>query len=90
MARGSDGHDSYRFNPWRAPGHSPILDSCGQAGGTLWQWRGGAADAVFTNTSIARMGELGSHVLPYAPSGTKWIAGESAEVGWGIRYNHGV
>lgn len=89
MAVGSDGHDSYRYNPWRAPGAAPVVDSCGQAGGTLWKYRGGGADAVFTNTSIAKMGQHGSKVLPYAPSGTKWMAGSSVEVGWAIRYNHG-
>lgn len=25
--------DSYRFNPWRAPGSAPVVDPCGQAGG---------------------------------------------------------
>jgi hypothetical protein len=28
-------------------------------------------------------------VLPYAPAGTKWMAGSSVEVGWAITYNHG-
>ena len=55
----------------------------------MWKYRGGGADAVFTNTSIAKMGQHGSKVLPYAPSGTKWMAGSSVEVGWAIRYNHG-
>lgn len=27
--------DSYRFNPWRAPGHAPVVDACGMAGGKL-------------------------------------------------------
>jgi len=25
--------DSYRYNPWRAPGSAPVVDPCGQAGG---------------------------------------------------------
>ena len=25
--------DSYRYNPWRAPGRAPVVDACGQAGG---------------------------------------------------------
>merc|ERR1719191_2067803 len=25
--------DSYRYNPWRAPGFAPVVDPCGQAGG---------------------------------------------------------
>ena len=26
-------NDSYRFNPWRAPGAAPVFDACGRAGG---------------------------------------------------------
>mmetsp|Transcript_46081 Transcript_46081/g.76151 ORF Transcript_46081/g.76151 Transcript_46081/m.76151 type:complete len:404 (+) Transcript_46081:46-1257(+) len=81
-------HDTYRYHPWRAPGSAPIVDPCGQAGGTENNNRG-PGDAVFTNTTIAKFGELGSKVLPYAPSGTMWLAGTTVEVGWGIRYNHG-
>ena len=51
----------------------------------MWKYAGGGADAVFTNTSMARSGQLGSEVLPYAPSGTVWTAGTSVEVGWAIR-----
>ena len=25
--------DLFRYNPWRAPGAAPVLDSCGMAGG---------------------------------------------------------
>ena len=64
------------------------MDPCGQAGGTTYKYKG-PGDAVYTNTSIAKMGDLGSKVLPYSPSGTKWLAGSSVEVGWAIRYNHG-
>ena len=49
----------------------------------------GTPGAVFANTSFARFGDLGSHVLPPAPSGTIWKAGSSVEVTWGIRFNHG-
>ena len=69
----------------RAPGSAPVDDPCGRAGGTVWKYAGGGADAVFTNTSMARFGQLGSEVLPYAPSGTVWTAGTSVEVGWAIR-----
>jgi len=81
--------DVYRYHPWRAPGHAPVDDACGRAGGTVWEYAGGGADAVFTNTSMAHMGDLGSDALPYSPSGTVWSAGTSVEVGWGITYNHG-
>ena len=85
----SGSHDLWRYHPWRAPGHAPVNDPCGMAGGTIPANAGGTPDAVFTNTSLARMGELGSHVLPYAPSGTIWFSGSTVEVGWGITYNHG-
>ena len=26
--------DIWRFNPWRAPGHAPVWDACGMAGGS--------------------------------------------------------
>ena len=81
-------NDSYRYSPWRAPGTAPVMDACGQAGGT-YPWHGGPGVAVFANTSFARFGDLGSHVLPPAPSGAIWKAGSSVEVTWGIRFNHG-
>lgn len=88
-AEAGSAEDIYRYNPWRAPGFAPVDDPCGRAGGTTWEHRGGGADAVFTNTSLAAFGDLGSEVLPYSPSGTKYWAGSWVQVGWGIRYNHG-
>jgi hypothetical protein len=85
---GSD-EDSYRFNPWRAPGFAPVVDPCGMAGGEHgYQHLGG--DSVFYNTSIASMGMHGTH-LPPTPSNIRprWTAGTSVEVAWGVRYNHG-
>jgi hypothetical protein len=81
-------HDTYRYFPWRAPGRAPVADPCGMAGGTLPK-NGHGGDAVFTTTKYAKMGDLGSKVLPYAPAGTKWMAGSPVEVGWAITYNHG-
>ena len=26
--------DIFKFNPWRAPGHAPVFDACGMAGGS--------------------------------------------------------
>ena len=71
--------DRWRYHPWRAPGAAPVADACGMAGGTTPEHKG-PADAVFTNTSVAKMGELGSRVLPYAPSGVAWRAGATVEV----------
>merc|ERR1711939_478897 len=48
--------DSYQFNPWRAPGSAPVVDPCGQAAGRYAQCPIGG-DSVFTNTSMAKMGD---------------------------------
>jgi len=80
--------DSYRFNPWRAPGHAPVVDACGQAGGRFPNvYVGGDSD--YTNTSLSRMGDLGSKVLPKGAPQATWVAGGTAEVMWGMRFNHG-
>jgi hypothetical protein len=45
--------DSYRFNPWRAPGRAPVVDACGQAGGEHgYQKLGG--ESVYFNTTNAK------------------------------------
>ena len=80
--------DSYRFNPWRAPGYAPVVDACGQAGGKYTDTVMGG-DSSFTNTTYASHGDLGSVVLPKGPSAATWAAGSSVQVSWGIRYNHG-
>lgn len=80
--------DSYRFNPWRAPGSAPVIDACGQAGGKYTQTPVGG-DSVFTKTEFAQMGDLGSKVLLPSENKAVWIAGTSVEVAWGMRYNHG-
>lgn len=80
--------DSYRFNPWRAPGAAPVVDPCGQAGGKYKdQVIGG--DSIFTKTSMAKMGDLGSQTLQPSPRKAQWVAGSFVEVAWGIRFNHG-
>jgi hypothetical protein len=84
---GSD-EDSYRFNPWRAPGSAPVVDACGQAGGKYTQTKMGG-DSEYTNTVNAGMGDLASKKLPKGPSMANWTAGTSVQVTWGIRYNHG-
>merc|ERR1711977_535144 len=83
---GSD-EDSYRYNPWRAPGHAPVVDPCGQAGGKYPSQKIGG-DSVYYNTSNAGMGMMGS-MLPPSPNRTLWKAGTYVEVAWGPRYNHG-
>ena len=88
QAKSGSVNDTYRFNPWRAPGTAPTFDACGRAGGTD-RSHFGPGDARFYDTMFAKGGDLGSRVLPPSPSGTVWTAGASVEVAWGTRYNHG-
>mmetsp|Transcript_90319 Transcript_90319/g.170273 ORF Transcript_90319/g.170273 Transcript_90319/m.170273 type:complete len:368 (+) Transcript_90319:12-1115(+) len=80
--------DWTKHNPWRAPGSAPVYDACGKAGGqnhcTPYQ---GAA--YYISTKHAKVGDLGSKVLPYMPSGTVWMAGEMVKTAWTINANHG-
>lgn len=90
--------DSYRYNPWRAPGHAPVVDPCGQAGGKYKQTPMGGASMFGTvvvptahgNITLT-MGDMGSKVLPPSDPSTvpKWKAGSTPRVAWGMRFNHG-
>ena len=62
---------------------------CGQAGGEYgYQKLGG--ESVFFNTSNGGTGMKGTRLPPIPPAArTKWVAGTSVEVAWGVRYNHG-
>jgi len=80
--------DSYRVNPWRAPGFAPVVDACGMAGGRHASDPGGG-DAVFTTVPWAKLGDLGSQVLQQGEAQATWKAGTAVEVAWGIRFNHG-
>lgn len=91
-------NDSYRFNPWRAPGTAPVVDPCGQAGGKYRQTPMGGASNFGTVTvngtrgqQTLQMGDLGSIVLPPTdPSRVpSWTVGSTAQVAWGMRFNHG-
>ena len=81
---GSDA-DWTRWNPWRAPGSAPVYDPCGRASGGPHATPG---HGEFTNTSFARIGDLGSK-LPKLPSGAVWRAGSVVETVWSLRANHG-
>jgi len=80
--------DWTRFNPWRSPGAAPIYDSCGKAGGQNRFQPIPGADYYIT-TEVATVGDLGSIVLPYSPSGTTWRAGSVVKAAWTIKANHG-
>lgn len=77
----------YYYSPWRAPGSAPVFDPCGMAGGTTQL--NGKFGAEYVNTTHARVGDLGSAVLPEQPSGVAWAAGAVVEVAWTIEANHG-
>lgn len=78
--------DVYKYNPWRSPGLAPTFDACGMAGGGP---HSGVESGEYNTTKFAKQGDLGSKVLPEAPSGTVWRAGELAQTAWFIRANHG-
>jgi len=92
-------NDSYRYNPWRAPGSAPVIDPCGQAGGKYIQTPMGGA-SVFGTVNVSgpngeiinlQMGDLGSKVLPASPASSvpDWQIGTTPRVAWGMRFNHG-
>jgi len=85
-AAAGSAEDIYRFNPWRAPGFAPVLDSCGVAGGGPVQ---GGGESKYTTTKFAKQGDLGSVVLPAAPTGIVWKTGSVVTAKWSIRANHG-
>jgi hypothetical protein len=49
----------------------------------------GGFGGIYVNTSHAKLGDVGTEVLPKAPSGTSWTAGAAYEVSWSIEANHG-
>lgn len=60
--------------PWRYPGITPVIDSCGAAGGRLpgqGPAPGGGAGATYVNTTNAKLSDVGSR-LPPLMSGTVW------------------
>ena len=79
-------NDTYRWNPWRAPGFAPVADACGIAGGSPHVGGGGA---LFASVPWAKQGDLGSIVLKKGPPTATYKAGSTVEMAWGIRYNHG-
>jgi len=77
--------DWSKFNPWRAPGSAPVYDACGRASGGP---HATAGHGEFTNTTFAKIGDVGSK-LPILPSGAVWKIGSTVEAMWSLRANHG-
>lgn len=76
--------DWYETSPWRYPGSAGIFDSCGMAGGRT---QPGGYGAVYTNTTNARQGDLGSKTLKPRPTGIAWQPGSIVQVAWAIQAN---
>lgn len=75
--------DWTRYHPWRAPGHSAVIDPCGIAGGYT-KYTGGGGETP----PGAKQGTPGSQ-LAAGPSAATWKKGGVEEVGWMIDANHG-
>merc|ERR1712066_332028 len=84
-AAGSEA-DWTKHNPWRAPGYAPVYDPCGRASGS---YKATAGKGEFTNTKFAKLGDLGSRVLPKYDTGTVWEAGSIVETMTSFRATHG-
>merc|ERR1711988_1781778 len=82
---GSDA-DWTKWNPWRAPGNAPVFDPCGRASGS---YKATPGKGEFTDTKYAKLGDLGSQVLPKYDTGTVWEAGSTVETMLSFRANHG-
>jgi len=77
--------DWTKWHPWRKPGSAPIEDPCGLAGG--WYTPGQAGNGGEAPPGVPQ-GFHGTHVKPLFKE-TVWVAGKTAEVGWGVYANHG-
>eukprot|EP01062_Namystynia_karyoxenos_P029311 TRINITY_DN2204_c0_g1_i1.p2 TRINITY_DN2204_c0_g1~~TRINITY_DN2204_c0_g1_i1.p2 ORF type:complete len:478 (+),score=132.39 TRINITY_DN2204_c0_g1_i1:90-1436(+) len=77
--------DWTKTHPWRKPGSAPVEDPCGLAGG--WYTTGAPGNGGEAPPGTTQ-GQHGSQ-LPRLLKQTTWIAGETAEVAWGIYANHG-
>jgi hypothetical protein len=71
------------------PFHLQVFDACGRAGGGIVGGKVGGGAAFYIETIHAKEGDLGSKVLPPAPSGVAYKAGGAFEATWGMRANHG-
>jgi len=80
--------DFYQYSPWRAPGSAPVIDACGSAGGRHPGQGTGGAGASFQNSSLFKLGDMGSKIPP-GPAQATWKAGSNVEVGWTVMANHG-
>ena len=67
-------------------GYAPVFDPCGRASGS---YKATPGKGEFTNTTYAKLGDLGSQVLPKYDTGTVWQAGSTVETMTSFRTIHG-
>jgi len=80
---GQSSHGDFtKYNPWRAPGHAPVVDPCGVASGMTNPSSYATIPAGYEATA------KGTEVLPEGPK-TYWKAGATAEVAWALSAQHG-
>ena len=75
--------DSYRYNPWRAPGHAPVVDPCGQAGGEYGYQKIGGDSVFYQHEPRGKGGDGLSRAAAHA-------SGAAPEVGRGQLRRGGV
>ena len=63
-----------------------MFDPCGRASGS---YKATAGKGEFTDTKYAKLGDLGSRVLPKYDTGTVWEAGSVVETMTSFRADHG-
>jgi hypothetical protein len=75
--------DAFRYNPWSAPGHSPVFSPCGLAAGqtTFYPFNGDVPPAGYKPGFDGR-NISGGNV-------TEWPIGSIQEISWNIEANHG-
>jgi len=84
----TDGHDppvDTTYFPWRFPGSSPVLDSCGVTAGGMPPL--GQKDPPPGVPAGAKGSD--ETMAPKLLETTVWIQGTTVEVAWGIAANHG-
>jgi len=77
--------DWTKWHPWRKPGSAPVENACGLAGG--WYTPGTLGNGGEAPPGVAQ-GFKGTDQKPLFKE-TKWVAGKTTEVAWGIYANHG-
>lgn len=79
--------DWNKYMPWRAPGTSIPLDSCGIASGFLPGAKGAQYPHKFAEKSGIAQGDKGSTLT--SKTTTTWVAGSTVQAAFTLSVNHG-